>query len=100
MEIVAPDAQTAATNQSNSTTSLSALSDDLDNFLKILTTQLQYQDPLSPLDTHEFTNQLVLFAGVEQDIQQNTNLEDLISLAELAFNDRSSVFHVGYSAPW
>lgn len=67
---------------SKSASSLTQLSSDLDNFLTILTTQLQYQDPLSPMDTHEFTNQLVQFAGVEQSIQQNKNLESLISLQE------------------
>jgi flagellar basal-body rod modification protein FlgD len=67
---------------SNSASSLTQLSQDLDNFLTILTTQLQYQDPLSPMDTHEFTNQLVQFAGVEQSIQQNKNLESLIALQE------------------
>ena len=72
----------ASSGTSNSTSSLAALSENLDNFLTILTTQLQYQDPLSPMDTHEFTNQLVQFASVEQDIQQNRNLESLISLQE------------------
>ena len=76
-------ANTASTaTSSNSATSLATLSDNLDNFLTILTTQLQYQDPLSPMDTHEFTNQLVQFANVEQGIQQNRNLESLISLQE------------------
>lgn len=79
MEITAPTTQSA---QSNSTSSLAGLSNNLDNFLKILTTQLQYQDPLSPLDTHEFTNQLVLFAGVEQQIQENKNLEQLITMQQ------------------
>ncbi|MDJ0685618.1 MAG: flagellar hook capping FlgD N-terminal domain-containing protein [Alphaproteobacteria bacterium] len=60
--------------------SRSQFSADFDNFLLILTTQLQNQDPLSPTDTHEFTNQLVLFADVEQSIQQNANLENLISM--------------------
>lgn len=75
-----------ATNQtgarSNSSASLATLSSDLDNFLTILTTQLQYQDPLSPMDTHEFTNQLVQFASVEQQIQSNVNLESMISLQQ------------------
>jgi flagellar basal-body rod modification protein FlgD len=66
----------------NSTTSLAKLSENLDNFLTILTTQLQHQDPLSPMDTHEFTNQLVQFASVEQGIQSNKNLESLIGLQE------------------
>jgi flagellar basal-body rod modification protein FlgD len=76
---------TSATNTSssgNSASSLAALSENLDNFLTILTTQLQYQDPLSPMDTHEFTNQLVQFANVEQGIQQNRNLESLLALQE------------------
>lgn len=72
----------AAAQPANSSSSLSALSKDLDNFLTILTTQLQYQDPLSPLEANEFTNQLVLFAGVEQQIQQNRNMEDMIALQQ------------------
>ncbi len=59
---------------------LSRLTEDFDTFLTILTTQLQNQDPLSPLDTHEFTNQLVMFAGVEQQVNQSDLLEDLIAL--------------------
>lgn len=68
------------TDAKTSSQSRSSISADFNNFLLILTTQLQNQDPLSPTDTHEFTNQLVLFAGVEQEIQQNSNLEDLIGL--------------------
>jgi flagellar basal-body rod modification protein FlgD len=73
---------TSTSTQSNSTSSLSQLSSNLDNFLLILTTQLQHQDPLSPMDTHEFTNQLVQFASVEQQIAANRNLESLIALQE------------------
>ena len=68
------------TDKTTSAQSRSSISADFNNFLLILTTQLQNQDPLSPTDTHEFTNQLVLFAGVEQEIQQNGNLEELIGL--------------------
>lgn len=70
------------TTETNSNTSLSKLSSDLDSFLTILTTQLQFQDPLEPLESSEFTNQLVLFAQVEQDIQQNKNLEQMVSLQQ------------------
>ena len=65
---------------SDSKASLSKLTEDLDNFLTLLTAQLQHQDPLEPLDTHEFTNQLVQFSSVEQSIQQNKNLESIIEL--------------------
>jgi len=59
---------------------LTRLTEDSYTFLTILTTQLQNQDPLSPLDTHEFTNQLVMFAGVEQQVNQSDLLENLIAL--------------------
>lgn len=55
------------------------LDDDLNRFLNLLITQLQNQDPLDPLDANEFTSQLVQFAGVEQQIHQNANLEKLVA---------------------
>jgi len=73
---------TSSTPASDSTSSLAQLSSNLDNFLTLLTTQLQYQDPLSPMDSTQFTNQLVQFASVEQQIQSNRNLESLISLQQ------------------
>lgn len=57
-----------------------SLSDNFDTFLKLLTTQMQNQDPLNPMDSSEFTQQLVQFSGVEQSIKANKNLETLISL--------------------
>lgn len=53
---------------------------NFDTFLKLLTNQLSNQDPLDPVDTSKFTEQLVQFAGVEQNIATNTNLEKLIGL--------------------
>lgn len=61
-------------------TASKSLAGDFNTFLTLLTKQLQYQDPLSPLDTNQFTEQLVSFTGVEQSIQQNKNLEKLIGL--------------------
>lgn len=55
------------------------LADDFDSFLQLLTTQLRNQDPLEPMDANEFTNQLVQFSGVEQQIQTNSYLENLIT---------------------
>lgn len=57
-----------------------SLAEDFTQFLTLLTTQLQNQDPLSPLDSNEFTNQLVQFSQVEQGINTNTKLDDLLSL--------------------
>ena len=73
---------TSAVEQTNSQKGRSKISADFDNFLKLLTTQLTHQDPLSPLDTHQFTNQLVQFAAVEQQIQQSGSLEKLVALLE------------------
>ena len=60
----------------------------------MLTTQLQNQDPLDPADTTEFTNQLVSFAGVEQQINANQRLESLVSLG-LGTSFSSSLNYVG-----
>ena len=63
-----------------STTGAVTLAENFDTFLTLLTTQLQNQDPLSPLDTTEFTNQLTSFAQVEQAINTNSKLDRLIDL--------------------
>jgi flagellar basal-body rod modification protein FlgD len=70
----------AVNNPSSADAAASKISDDLDMFLTLLTTQLQNQDPLDPMDNAEMTNQLVSFANVEQQIAQNKNLEQLINL--------------------
>jgi len=51
-------------------------------FLTLLTTQLQNQNPLDPLDTNQFTQQLVQFAGVEQQLKTNDSLATLVSLQQ------------------
>lgn len=67
-------------NNSASTTASTSLSADLNTFLTLLTTQLKYQDPLDPMDTAEFTNQLVQYSSVEQAIQTNSKLETLLTV--------------------
>lgn len=69
----------AATKGTDSSSSKTKLFDDMQTFLYLLTQQLQYQDPLEPMDTSEYTQQLVQYAGVEQQIQTNNYLESLIS---------------------
>src|SRR5437868_8553161 len=49
-------------------------------FLQLLTTQLKNQNPLDPLDTNQFTQQLVQFAQVEQQLKQNDQLSSLIAI--------------------
>lgn len=50
---------------------------DFQNFLQLLTAQLRNQDPLSPLDSTQFVEQLASFSAVEQQIQTNAKLDAL-----------------------
>lgn len=77
--------QPAATKGS-STESLSKLAGNFDDFLKLLIVQLRNQDPTSPLDTNQFTQQIVSFTNVEQQINTNKKLEQLIGLNQVAQN--------------
>ena len=61
---------------------LSTLSGNFQTFLTLLMTQLKNQDPTSPLDTNQFTSQLVQFASVEQQISTNRSLGQLIDLTQ------------------
>jgi flagellar basal-body rod modification protein FlgD len=66
-------------------------------FLQLLTTQLQNQNPLDPLDTNQFTQQLVQFAGVEQQLNANSSLQTLVSLQQTAQSTQALQF-VGKTA--
>jgi len=70
----------AATNATQAATNRASIAQNFDTFLLLLTTQLKNQNPLDPLDTNQFTQQLVQFAGVEQQIRANESLEALVSL--------------------
>lgn len=72
------------------------LSKDFDQFLTLLTTQLKYQDPLEPMDSTEFVNQLVQFSGVEQSITTNKNLEQLLT-AQNASATTGALNYIGKS---
>lgn len=78
----------------NTANSSAQLAEDFDDFLILLTTQLQNQDPLDPADSSEFTSQLVQFAGVEQSINTNQKLDALVSL-NLGSSFSSALNYVG-----
>ncbi len=69
-------AGSATTTQTSSvkSTSASGLASDFETFLKMLTAQARYQDPLEPLDSTEYASQLAQFSMVEQQVQSNENL--------------------------
>jgi flagellar basal-body rod modification protein FlgD len=62
----------------------STIAGNFQTFLTLLTTQLKNQNPLDPLDTNQFTQQLVQFAGVEQQLKSNDQLATLVSLEKTA----------------
>ncbi|HZO47176.1 MAG TPA: flagellar hook capping FlgD N-terminal domain-containing protein [Xanthobacteraceae bacterium] len=73
-----------AANAAKSATDSNTLAGNFQTFLTLLTTQLKNQNPLDPLDTNQFTQQLVQFAQVEQQIKQNSQLETLIAINKAA----------------
>jgi len=80
MEI--PGIDTAAVLPQGQAKSTVDVGKTFDQFLTLLTAQLRYQDPLSPMDSTQFTSQLVQFASVEQSIRTNDQLETLIAMQQ------------------
>ena len=74
----------ATSTSSTANNPLNQLSGNFNTFLTLLTTQLQNQDPTSPMDSSQFTQQLVEFSQVEQQINTNSNLQSLITQGQSA----------------
>jgi flagellar basal-body rod modification protein FlgD len=74
----------SSSSGSLSSTTGSTLAGNFQTFLTLLTTQLKNQNPLDPLDTNQFTQQLVQFAGVEQQLKTNDQLSTMVSLQQTA----------------
>lgn len=91
MEIAGIGSHQTASASSEAT---ATLSENFETFLILLTTQLQNQDPLSPVNSTEFTSQLSQFAAVEQAISTNRNLELLLGLVQ-AQQAASAVNYLG-----
>jgi len=64
---------------SSSSAATQSSSLNMQDFLKILLTQLNYQDPMKPMDNQEFMAQLAQFTTLEQTQQLNTKIDQLIS---------------------
>jgi flagellar basal-body rod modification protein FlgD len=80
---------TTPTSSSSSSSASSAnalasqqIAGNFQSFLQLLTTQLQNQNPLDPLDTNQFTQQLVEFAGVQEQLNTNDSLSTLVTLQQ------------------
>jgi flagellar basal-body rod modification protein FlgD len=74
------------------TTPTTGIADNFQTFLTLLTTQLQNQNPLDPLDTNQFTQQLVQFAGVEQQLRSNEQLKALVNLEKSAQGTQALIY--------
>jgi flagellar basal-body rod modification protein FlgD len=72
----------ASTASATASSALASIAGNFNSFLTMLTTQLQNQDPSSPMDSGQFTSEIAQFAGVQQQVNTNTNLGQLISLTQ------------------
>jgi flagellar basal-body rod modification protein FlgD len=92
--VSAPGTASSSSSSSNTTSSTTStgLADNFQTFLTLLTTQLQHQNPLDPLDTNQFTQQLVQFAGVEQQLKSNDQLKALLELEKTAQSTNALIY--------
>jgi len=90
----------SSVSSSNSTAASGLASDsksiagNFDTFLSLLTTQLKNQNPLNPLDTNQFTSQLVQFSSVEQQLKTNTYLQAMMDATQNSANN-AAVSYIG-----
>ena len=72
-------AGSTSTTSSSTATASARLSNNFDTFLQLLTTQLRNQDPTQPMDANQFTQQLVQYSQVEQQLKTNDYLSALVT---------------------
>src|SRR5436309_11684187 len=87
-----PASKTNSSGATLSSTTDATLAGNFQTFLTLPTTQLQNQNPLDPRDTNQFTQQLVQFAGVEQQLKQNDQLKSLIAIEKGAQATQALVY--------
>ncbi|MET0708690.1 MAG: flagellar hook capping FlgD N-terminal domain-containing protein, partial [Tardiphaga sp.] len=88
--VSAPSTVNSSTADTSTTTT--GIADNFQTFLTLLTTQLQNQNPLDPLDTNQFTQQLVQFAGVEQQLKSNDQLKTLVAMQKSAQSTEALIY--------
>jgi len=77
-----PPTSTATGSASATSGTAASVAQNYTTFLQMLTTQLKNQDPLNPVDSNQFTQELVMFSQVEQQLQTNSQLGTLVSLEQ------------------
>src|SRR5215470_11171663 len=79
-----PVSAATATQVASQVSDKSTIAGNFTTFLQLLTTQLKNQNPLEPLDTNQFTQQLVQFAQVEQQLKTNDQLASIVTMEKAA----------------
>jgi flagellar basal-body rod modification protein FlgD len=94
-----PSSSSSAASSASSANAMASqqIAGNFQSFLELLTTQLQNQNPLDPLDTNQFTQQLVEFAGVQEQLNTNDSLSTLVSLQQTAASSQA-LDYVGKTA--
>jgi flagellar basal-body rod modification protein FlgD len=87
-----PSTSTSTDSSSSDPSGAGGIADNFQQFLTLLTTQLQNQNPLDPLDTNQFTQQLVQFAQVEQQLKTNDSLTSLVNIEKAASSTQALVY--------
>ncbi|MFL6840775.1 MAG: flagellar hook assembly protein FlgD [Bradyrhizobium sp.] len=90
--VVSATTSNTSSSGTTSSTTTTGIADNFQTFLTLLTTQLQNQNPLDPLDTNQFTQQLVQFAGVEQQLRSNEQLKALVNLEKSAQGTQALIY--------
>ena len=90
--VVSGTSSNAGSSGSATAVDKNTLASNFTAFLQLLTTQLKNQNPLDPLDTNQFTQQLVQFAQVEQQLKSNDQLSALVSLQQTTQQTQALAF--------
>ncbi|MCJ2123627.1 flagellar hook assembly protein FlgD [Methylobacterium sp. J-077] len=83
-----------SSNSSGASANATEIAGNFTQFLTLLTTQLKNQNPLDPMDTNQFTQQLVQFAGVEQQLKSNDRLDSILAASQSA-SSASATSYIG-----
>ncbi|MEL6728466.1 MAG: flagellar hook capping FlgD N-terminal domain-containing protein [Pseudomonadota bacterium] len=70
----------ANSTDSDAAFSTTTIGEDFNTFLQLLTAQIQNQDPLAPMDSTQFVDQLATFSSLEQQVETNQTLESIASM--------------------
>jgi flagellar basal-body rod modification protein FlgD len=91
---------TTATATANTTSARTSLATNFDTFLTLLTAQLKNQDPLSPMDSTAFTQQLTQMTGVQQQLLTNDLLTSLLAAQQGGIGSASNYIGKDITAAW